>query len=371
MSFPQDVKARIFVRSARICALCYKQCGTNIEAAHIVAEADGGTNDDDNAIPLCFDCHQEIGAYDPRHPRGNKFSDVELKARRDQLYQLVDTGTLQALIVVNRLLGRDVDIRHSKAMSLHDTLRDVPPPSVEAQAVLDYATRDWGASRALAEKLKLLSEGDCAFVMDQLVHKFADEVAGSSLAAILKSDLLSIESKTVIVERLLRHATLIGDVAEKSRLMNLLPTDLIRSTDTGLRHAFFSEIIAIMQRDQFSEVNLVTPAVVKAHEAIPDELHRDYMDALLDQADSNAWDGAPAAQSALKSLPDAFARAGIDALNVQQLLYRHGDHFKDFVRQYRNLWKKEQTELLNDFVNLSHYDFVQRQWSKTRGTNEA
>ena len=103
MDFDPDVKAKMFVRCARICCLCYKQCGTNIEVAHIIAQAKDGSNKEDNGIPVCFDCHQEIGAYDPQHPKGNKFTSAELKARRDQLYQLVEKGVLQALIITGGL----------------------------------------------------------------------------------------------------------------------------------------------------------------------------------------------------------------------------------------------------------------------------
>lgn len=92
MSFDIETKARMFSRCARVCCLCFKQCGTNIEAAHIMAESDGGSNDEDNGIPLCFDCHQEIGAYNDKHPKGNKFTPIELKARRDRLYSLIEKG---------------------------------------------------------------------------------------------------------------------------------------------------------------------------------------------------------------------------------------------------------------------------------------
>ena len=103
MPFSQSVKARVFVKSARICALCFKQCGTRIEAAHIVAEGNGGSHDDANAIPLCFDCHEDIGSYNPRHPKGNKFTPEELRQRRDALYSLVERGVIQAQIVAHRL----------------------------------------------------------------------------------------------------------------------------------------------------------------------------------------------------------------------------------------------------------------------------
>src|SRR5437879_760339 len=72
MPFSPEVKSRMFARCMRHCCLCRKQCGTNIEAAHIIDEAAGGMNDEENGIPLCFDCHQEIGAYRDSHPKGNK-----------------------------------------------------------------------------------------------------------------------------------------------------------------------------------------------------------------------------------------------------------------------------------------------------------
>lgn len=52
-------------------------------------ESRGGSDDADNGIPVCLDCHQEMGAYHDDHPKGNKFRADELKARRDHLYHLV------------------------------------------------------------------------------------------------------------------------------------------------------------------------------------------------------------------------------------------------------------------------------------------
>src|SRR5438046_8576503 len=97
MPFDSAMKTAMFIRCNRRCCLCLKQCGVNIEAAHIIDEAAGGSNDEDNGIPLCFDCHQEIGSYNDRHPRGNKFRPEELRARRDQVYKLVAEGGLADL----------------------------------------------------------------------------------------------------------------------------------------------------------------------------------------------------------------------------------------------------------------------------------
>jgi hypothetical protein len=38
----------------------------------------------ENAIPVCFECHAEIGLYNPKHPRGRRFSPEELRLHRDQ-----------------------------------------------------------------------------------------------------------------------------------------------------------------------------------------------------------------------------------------------------------------------------------------------
>lgn len=81
--FPEDVKIKCLLWSDRHCCLCGKQCGTGIEIAHINAK---GPNTIDNAIPLCFDCHEKIGHYNIEHPKGNKYRPKELISRRDQIY---------------------------------------------------------------------------------------------------------------------------------------------------------------------------------------------------------------------------------------------------------------------------------------------
>lgn len=112
MPFDPAVKTKMFTRCNRRCCLCHKQCGVNIEAAHIVDEAAGGSNDEDNGIPLCFDCHQEVGSYNDRHPRGNKFRPDELRVRRDEVYRLVAEGKFADLVP-------DVEPTHHLPNPLH------------------------------------------------------------------------------------------------------------------------------------------------------------------------------------------------------------------------------------------------------------
>ena len=83
-----------------------------MEIDHLVPKAEGGTGDITNAIPLCFDCHAEVHAYNDRHPRGRKFQPEELRLHKKQWLDFCstnpsllvsapvnpDAGPLQALI---------------------------------------------------------------------------------------------------------------------------------------------------------------------------------------------------------------------------------------------------------------------------------
>ncbi len=48
--------------------ICHRYCGVKIELDHIKPRADGGEDDIDNAIAVCFECHAEIYLYNDRHP---------------------------------------------------------------------------------------------------------------------------------------------------------------------------------------------------------------------------------------------------------------------------------------------------------------
>jgi hypothetical protein len=82
--FPRTVKIKCLLWSDRHCCLCGKQCGTDIEIAHIDEK---GAPELKNAIPLCYDCHAKIGHYRNEHPKGNKYQPDELTSRRDQVYE--------------------------------------------------------------------------------------------------------------------------------------------------------------------------------------------------------------------------------------------------------------------------------------------
>lgn len=86
MGFSTKVADEVLVRCNRHCCLCDKFAGTKIELHHIRQKADGGDDSIDNCIPLCLDCHAEVKAYNPNHPKGRQYTENELKAHRDKCY---------------------------------------------------------------------------------------------------------------------------------------------------------------------------------------------------------------------------------------------------------------------------------------------
>lgn len=93
MPFSQEVKIRAMVACGRCCVICHKFCGNNMEVHHIKAQADGGSDEFENAIPLCFDCHAEVRQYDPKHPKGIKFTEQELIQHRDNWYKKIEASS--------------------------------------------------------------------------------------------------------------------------------------------------------------------------------------------------------------------------------------------------------------------------------------
>ncbi|MFA5367202.1 MAG: HNH endonuclease signature motif containing protein [Dehalococcoidia bacterium] len=89
MSFSPIVAEQALVACGRHCCLCHNFCGTKIELHHITQQADEGEDTFDNCIPLCLNCHAEVKAYNPHHPKGRQFTETELKAHRDNWYQQV------------------------------------------------------------------------------------------------------------------------------------------------------------------------------------------------------------------------------------------------------------------------------------------
>lgn len=112
MGFPQEKVSELLAQCHRRCCICHRFCGVKMETDHIVPQAEGGADDIENAIPVCFECHAEIHSYNDKHPRGRKFRSEELRRHKEQWLEIcrehpdalvaaprhIDVGPLQALI---------------------------------------------------------------------------------------------------------------------------------------------------------------------------------------------------------------------------------------------------------------------------------
>lgn len=114
MSFDSKVKEKAFIACKRYCVLCEQFKSTKMECHHIVPKYNGGEDTFDNCIPLCFDCHQEIGAYNSKHKKGNKYSVSELKQRRNEFYQKITDGKFPINTNIENYIPKECDIELAK-----------------------------------------------------------------------------------------------------------------------------------------------------------------------------------------------------------------------------------------------------------------
>jgi hypothetical protein len=353
MPFSPNTKARMFVKSARICCLCYKPCGTNIEAAHIIAEADGGPNTDENGIPLCFDCHQEIGSYDPKHPKGNKFTEIELKARRDKVYDLVENGVLQAQIVTTKL-HNNIDSTHDRNSNI---VIEIYRPTKEVKIIIELAQKSSSKPENIPLKLQLLNDREQAYVIDTLTEEFDNIESLNSLFAIISNENFK-EKALIILEQILRKVTILMDINLKKDFMCNVPIEILKITDEGLRIAFFTELIGILELNQFQEVNKITGCLTKIQEAIPHDLIDRYLRAIIKMTNSGAWDAGPIAKKVLLSLDKDLARRALSQIEKEILIYDYEkDYYPKLIEKHKKNWPQEKKDLFQDYLTMEKNEF--------------
>ena len=114
MSFSEKVQAEALVACGRCCCICHKFCGTKIALHHIKQKAYGGDDSFDNCIPLCLDCHEDMGKADPHHVTGKHYTEKELRMHRDKWYkengylaEKQDCDTHPAFLEVKKQLSID------------------------------------------------------------------------------------------------------------------------------------------------------------------------------------------------------------------------------------------------------------------------
>lgn len=323
-----------------------------MEAAHIVDEHRGGSDDEENGIPLCFDCHAEVGRYNDKHPKGNKYTPWELKRRRDRFYEFVESGALFRQIIA----GQD---QRAVVPAVPPTApASSPHLSSEAAAVLKALLN----GRSAAPKLRILSSLQRALVVDRLVVKAVRKSqAIQAIDEVFASRILGSEKEQVVLDRLVRRVTLKGDSSAKASLLRHLHVATLAKADKTLRQILFEDVFNIVRRDDYHEVNELVPALIRCQEAVPSKMRAAYVKVLLGQAESKSFAGAPAARAALRSLPKEVAAVGVNALDEKYLSSNFGrKSVGKFVRRYRGHAQGTQAKLLKDFVTLELRNFLDK-----------
>lgn len=113
MSFDKKKASQLLAKCHRRCCVCHRFCGVKMELHHAEHSSDGGSDDIENAIPLCFECHAEVNHYNDAHPKGRKFSKEELLEHKKQ-WLIVCSKYPQALIAA----PRDIDVGPLEGMLL-------------------------------------------------------------------------------------------------------------------------------------------------------------------------------------------------------------------------------------------------------------
>ncbi|MBN2028273.1 MAG: HNH endonuclease [Actinobacteria bacterium] len=84
MSFRKKDVEKLLVDTGRLCCLCKGL--RPVQAHHIIPRKDGGTDEIDNAITLCPNCHEEVGS---RGRTTRQYTPEELKQHREMTIELV------------------------------------------------------------------------------------------------------------------------------------------------------------------------------------------------------------------------------------------------------------------------------------------
>lgn len=100
MAFDDVVASTVLGKCARCCCLCRRQSLVQVQVHHIVPESQGGSDEEDNAIALCINCHTDVHT---RAPFTRRFTKFELIAHRDTVYRLVNEGILPLQAAETRL----------------------------------------------------------------------------------------------------------------------------------------------------------------------------------------------------------------------------------------------------------------------------
>lgn len=221
-------------------------------------------------------------------------------------------------------------------------------------------TKSWSTRvETWVAKLKLLSTPE----RDSILKVLGDDLANDRSAEFLFIAINALYKDldmTKIVEYALEIIALSGNVKSKAGFMSSVSSNALVQTREDLRLVYFQDIIDIINRNEFREVNLITPAVLKVRNAIPSKLEKSFLQAVLKQAGSDAYLGSPAAKEFLQSISSHEVNIILDDLDVETLLWNTNRHLKNFISIHKHHWPEKNREIFVDFTEMEFDDFRKR-----------
>lgn len=143
---PQERIDSMMVKCGRRCCICRRFRPTKLQVHHIIEQAQGGTDDEDNLIVTCFSCHTDIHT---KVPFARRFSVGELKDHREAVIRMVTEGKLP--------LG-DTDDTDEVIARVVQQMRAVENPTIEllpeAVEVLTKAVKSEGGMQGMFNFVK-------------------------------------------------------------------------------------------------------------------------------------------------------------------------------------------------------------------------
>jgi hypothetical protein len=102
------------------------------------------------------------------------------------------------------------------------------------------------------------------------------------VGSLLNSGTLDAVQVSLTLERVVRDVALTSSPQLQATLLGAVRSHLLQGVDESIRLALFEDLIEVIHRDRFDEVNVVVPAIVRQHGSIPPALGAKYVQALLD-----------------------------------------------------------------------------------------
>jgi len=236
----------------------------------------------------------------------------------------------------------------------------------KAVAISDFAIqlRDElrkGEGDSVTNKFNLLAAHEKNWILDSVGKAaLADDNAIAGLKQLLDCGEFNVDILRPLLTQLVKEAVFKPSLARKESILHLGSASLA-FVDKSVLIEFFDAIITLVERNQFSEVNVIMPALAKAQDVIPHSLHMKYIEVLIAQSRSSSFQGAPAARSALTNLSGPTMMTLLEAMHVEWLASQPIDAnriLRELFSRHLNLVPDKNRGLIQEYINKDYFEFL-------------